>query len=119
VAAAPAQRAKALADAGVEVLRLGDQAVGARRLVDALTERGLRLIYSTAGPEVLHMLLRGRVLDRLYLTTVARFLGGTDFATLVHGPELEPATDFALSALYLDPAGAEGVGQLLQVYDRC
>lgn len=118
VAAAPAQRAKALEAAGVEVLRLGDQAVDAQRLIHALAERGLRLIYSTAGPEVLHMLLRSRVLDRLYLTTVARILAGTDFATLVHGPELEPAFDFELSALFLDAVGVQGVAQLLQVFDR-
>ncbi|NBC49303.1 MAG: pyrimidine reductase [Gammaproteobacteria bacterium] len=119
VAAAASQRADAVQAAGVELLRLGDQAVDARDLIDALSERSLRLIYSTAGPEVLHLLLRGQVLQRLYLTMVARVLAGSDFATLVHGPRLEPPCDFSLRALYFDPAGAHGVGQLLQVYDRC
>lgn len=117
VAAASAQCVEAVKAAGAELLFLGDQTVDARRLIEALNERSIRLIYSTAGPEVLHLLLRSDVLQRLYLTTVARVLAGSEFATLVHGPKLEPPCDFSLSALYFDPAGAHGVGQLLQVYD--
>jgi hypothetical protein len=67
---------------------------------------------------VLHLLLRSRVLHRLYLTTVTRVLGGDDYATLVLGERLAPPYDFALSALYLDAQGPDGVEQLMQVYDR-
>lgn len=104
--------------AGAEVLRLGNASVDGNRLISALTKRGLRLIYSTAGPQVLHLLLRSRVLHRLYLTTVTRVLGGDDYATLVLGERLAPPYDFALSALYLDAQGPDGVEQLMQVYDR-
>lgn len=119
VTAAPETQVQAMEALGAEVLRLGETAVDAHDLVAALSARSLRLLFSTAGPEVLHLLLRGRVLQRLYLTTVARLLAGSDYATLVQGPELEPPYAFRLSALYLDPAGAHGVDQLLQVFDRC
>jgi hypothetical protein len=76
------------------------------------------LIYSTAGPAVLHLLLQSRVLERLYMTTVTRILGGVDYATLVLGDRLRPPYDFTLSAMYLDVQGPDGVDQLMQVYDR-
>jgi len=115
---APQAAFEAAGDAGAEVLRLCDGSVEGKRLVRALSERGHRLIYSTAGPEVFHLLLRARVLQRLYLTTVTRILGGIDHATLVLGERLTPPFDLSLSALYLDAGGADGVDQLMQVYDR-
>lgn len=104
--------------AGAEVLRLGERSVDGQRLISALTERELRLIYSIAGPAVLHLLLRSRVLQRLYLTTVTRILGGVNYATLVLGERLSPPYDFTLTAMYLDAKGPDGVDQLMQVYDR-
>jgi riboflavin biosynthesis pyrimidine reductase len=104
--------------AGAEVLRLGERSIDGQRLISALTDRQLRLIYSTAGPAVLHLLLRARVLQRLYLTTVTRILGGVDYATLVLGERLAPPFDFTLAALYLDAHGPNGIEQLMQVYDR-
>jgi riboflavin biosynthesis pyrimidine reductase len=115
---APSGAEEALKGANVEVLRLGSESVDGARLVSALAERGLRLVYSTAGPAVLHMLLNAGVLQRLYLTTVLRVLGGDAIATLVRGTRLKPPYDFSLSALYLDHNGPDGVAQLMQVYDR-
>ena len=85
----------------------------------ALAKRDLKLIYSIAGPAVLHMLLAARVLRRRYLTTVLRVIGGEDYATMTHGARLKPPYDFRLAALYLDPAGGPGeTEQLLQVFEE-
>jgi riboflavin biosynthesis pyrimidine reductase len=112
------QRVDSLRSAGAEVVSAGRVRVEARALVDALDARGLHLIYSIAGPDVLQTLLDAGVLDRIYLTTVLRVLGGERYATLVRGPRLEPPPDFGLTALYLDRGGPGGAEQLMQVYDR-
>lgn len=114
---APAARLSALRAAGAEVLRLGGADVDGARLVAALAEREIRLAFSIAGPAVLYLLLRARVLQRLYLTTVLRVLAGDSYATLARGPVLDPPYDLQLAALYLDRHGPDGVEQLLQVYD--
>lgn len=110
--------AQSLTDAGVPVIRAGQDRVDGAQLIDALQQRDLRLIYAVAGPAVLHTLLEARVLRRLYLTTVLRALSGTDYATLARGDRLDSAYDFDLAALYLDHHGPDGVQQLLQVYDH-
>ncbi|MGD2082050.1 MAG: dihydrofolate reductase family protein [Chromatiales bacterium] len=112
------ERRVALESAGAEVVEAGETGVDGRRLVEALAGRGLPLIYSIAGPGVLQTLLAARVLDRIYLTTVLRVLGGEHFATLASGPPLDPPADFRLAELYLDPGGPGGSQQLMQVYDR-
>lgn len=106
-----------LEEAGVVVLKVGDDQVDGAELISALKEEGLRLIYSIAGPSVMHTLLDAGVLDRLYLTTVLRVLSGQDYATFAKGPKLAPAADFELTSLYLDPHGPGAGGQLLQIYD--
>jgi riboflavin biosynthesis pyrimidine reductase len=115
---AQARNVALLENAGAEVLRLGTDDVDGRRLVQALGEQGLQLVYSIAGPSVLHMLLRAGLLRRFYLTTVMRILAGDAFATVARGPVLDPPCDFRLAALYLDRHGPDGVEQLFQVYDR-
>lgn len=110
-------RVARLQDAGVVVLKVGDAQVDGAELIAALKAEGLRLIYSIAGPRVMHTLLVAGVLDRLYLTTVLRVLSGEDFATFAKGPKLAAAADFELTSLYLDPHGPGAGGQLLQVYD--
>jgi riboflavin biosynthesis pyrimidine reductase len=115
---ADGKTAAILEGVGAEVLRLGDGDVDGARLVEALGKRGLRLVYSIAGPAVLYMLASRRVLRRIYLTTVMRVLAGDSFATLARGALLEPPYDFRLAALYLDRHGPDGVEQLFQVYDR-
>jgi riboflavin biosynthesis pyrimidine reductase len=103
---------------GIEVLAFDSKRVDGMALIERLSQKGYRLIYSIAGPEVMHTLLAAGVLWRIYLTTVTRVLGGEEYATLARGPKLEPVRDFELSSLYLDRYGPDEVEQLLQVYTR-
>lgn len=103
---------------GVDLIRAGNERVDGEQLISGLLARDLRLIYSIAGPAVMHTLLRAGVLGRLYLTTVLRILSGKDYASLIEGGLLDPPYDFELNALYLDDHGPDGVQQLLQVFDR-
>lgn len=108
----------AITDLGVEVVRAGKKRVEGKELVAGLLARDIRLIYSIAGPAVMHTLLAAGVLGRLYLTTVLRVLSGKDYASMIEGSLLDPPYDFELNALYLDDHGPDGVQQLLQVFDR-
>jgi len=103
---------------GVDVMTFDSVSVDGRELVERLSKKGFRLIYSIAGPEVMHTLLAAGVLWRIYMTTVMRVLSGEAYATLARGPKLEPVRDFELSAMYLDRYGPDDVEQLLQVYTR-
>jgi riboflavin biosynthesis pyrimidine reductase len=83
-----------------------------------LAKLGYKTIYNTTGPKVMHLLLKDSVLNRLYLTLAQRLLGGTPYSSIVEGELLEPAKDFHLRSLYLDPHALDGSGQLLTTYDR-
>lgn len=110
-------RVQAIERQGIGVVFCGTgQRVQGRPLIEALQQRGLRTIYSTAGPEVLATLLADRVLDRLYLTQVHRVLGGEDYATLVKGSELFPPADFELHSFHYEAPTEDRVGQLFGVY---
>ncbi len=97
------------------VIFAGVREVTGRRLVDAMATLGYQTIYSAAGPRVLHMLLADQVLDRLYLTTVGRLLGGDPFASILEGDLLASPVDMRLASMFHDPQGA---GQLLMCYER-
>ncbi len=109
---------RALEQAGAQVIAAGQGSITGERLAVELAQRGWRLVYSTAGPKVCHLLLAAGVLDRLYLTHTTRALGGQPFATIVQGPPLEPPADFRLQELYFDPHGLDGLGQLFACYAR-
>ncbi len=79
---------------------------------------GYRAVYSAAGPQILHMLASGGVLNRLYLTFALRLLGGEPYAGIVNGPLLEPPIGFTLGSLYYDSAALEGVDQLFGTFER-
>jgi riboflavin biosynthesis pyrimidine reductase len=100
-----------------QVIVAGAESVSGATLVEELAALGYRVIYSAAGPQVLHLLLADRVLDRLYLTHVNRLLAGESYATIVEGPLLKPAAGLKINSVYLDPSGAEGLGQLFLSYD--
>jgi riboflavin biosynthesis pyrimidine reductase/uncharacterized membrane protein YbhN (UPF0104 family) len=100
-----------------QVIVAGEESVGGATLVEELVALGYRVIYSAAGPQVLHLLLADRVLDRLYLTHVNRLLAGESYATIVEGPLLKPAVGLKIHSVFLDSAGAEGLGQLFLSYD--
>jgi len=66
-------------------------------LLAVLAGRDLRYVYAVAGPGVLRTLVAADRLNRLYLTTVFRLLGGDAIATLLRGDALQPppGSDFA------------------------
>jgi riboflavin biosynthesis pyrimidine reductase len=102
-----------------QIIQSGDaRHVDAAQLKAKLGKLGYRRIYAIAGPSVLHALVRGNVLDRLYLTTAHCLLGGQEFDTIAWGPEFSPACKLPLRAMYLDQHMPEGAGQTLAVYGR-
>lgn len=117
-AAADGARRRALEADGCEVLVAGEWKVEAARLLPALAARGLCYAYAIAGPEVLRTLVLAGCLDRLYLTTVLRLLGGDRIATLMAGAPLLPAAEFVLRESWLDPGEGVVPAQLIQAFDR-
>lgn len=96
---------------------VGEASVSGEKMVQKVAELGYQTVYSAAGPKILHLLLAGGVLNRLYLTQVGRLLGGAPFASILEGALLETAVDTQLHTLYHDPAALDGLGQLLLAYD--
>ncbi len=96
----------------------GDERVDGRQMIDALSKLGYHTIYSASGPKILHLMASADVLDRLYLTTAHRLLGGSPFSSILEGMLLDPIPSFHLLALYLDPHALDGDGQMFAVYDR-
>lgn len=97
--------------------REGEASVDGALMLQRLQELGYQTVYSSAGPQILHLLLAGGVLDRLYLTYANRLLGGKTFATILEGAPFQPPVDMTLNCLYYDPEGLEGLGQLFAAYD--
>src|SRR5690606_58911 len=87
-------------------------------LIDQLAQLGYHLIYNSAGPKILHLLLADDLLDRLYLTHAHRLLAGEPFASISQGAALQPAIDMRLQTLYLDAQALDGAGQLFACYQR-
>lgn len=115
---APLARRRELAAAGCEVIDAGASQVLAPRALAALAGLGLSYVYAIAGPEVLRSLVVAGRLNRLYLTTVFRLLGGDHIATLLRGDGVQPPTGFLLREAYLDQAAdASELPQLMQVFD--
>jgi riboflavin biosynthesis pyrimidine reductase len=92
--------------------------VDASLLRAKLKELGYRRVYAIAGPAVLHTLVEGNALDRLYHTTAHCLLGGTKFDTFVWGEQFNPAVYMPLRAMYLDTLAPRGAGQTLAVYGQ-
>ena len=100
-----------------QVIAAGSDNVAGGPMVAHLVEQGYRTIYSSAGPKILHLLLTGEVLDRLYLTYANRILGGKPYSSIVEGELLETAVGLNLYSLYYDPYALKGAGQLFAAYD--
>lgn len=116
-AADPDKLEKLSAIPHVQVIFCGkDTGVDGSLVRDKLVELGYQRIYAIAGPSVLHTLINGNALDRLYLTTTHCLLGGTEFDTITWGTEFSPARAMPLRAMYLDTDAPEGVGQTMAVY---
>jgi riboflavin biosynthesis pyrimidine reductase len=101
-----------------QIVIAGDKSVDGAILVQRMAEMGYRTVYSATGPKVLHLLLAGGALNRLYLTHANRLLGGQPYSSVVEGPLLEPAIDLQINTIYLDSQGLDGLGQLFISYDH-
>lgn len=115
---ADSDRKLALAGQGAEIVIAGEQDVSGQALISGLQENGCRLIYSTAGPKIFHLLVTAGFLDRIYLTITQRMLGGEPFATIMEGSQLSPPADFTLRSLFFDPQAPADVGQYYAAFDR-
>ncbi|KAA3663769.1 MAG: pyrimidine reductase [Chloroflexi bacterium] len=100
-----------------QVFVVGDETVDGKQLVRSMSELGYQTVYSAAGPRILHLLLEGGVLNRLYLAHANRLLGGNPFSSIVEGGLLETAVSTKLNTLYYDATGVDGFGQLFISYD--
>jgi riboflavin biosynthesis pyrimidine reductase len=117
-AASSAAKREAWRGRGYEVIIAGSGAmVEGAPLTQALGERGFRSLFLLAGPLMLETMLRDGQLARLYLTVVHRLIGGSEFLTMLRGPELGSAGALNLAALYYEAAGASGVGQFFAQFD--
>lgn len=101
-----------------QVIVAGKGSVDGALMLQRLAKLGYRTVYSAAGPRILHLLVMGGVLDRLYLTYANRILGGPSFATILEGPLLIPPVGLKINEIYLDPHALDGLGQLFVSYDR-
>ena len=89
-------RLASLKDQVRDVILAGDERVDGRQMIDGLSGQGYNTIYSASGPKLLHMLASANVLDRLYLTTAHRLLGGVPFSSILEGSLLVPIPSFHL-----------------------
>lgn len=95
----------------------GEASVDGALMLQHIEALSYRTVYSAAGPRVLHLLLAGGALDRLYLTYANRLLGGKTYATILEGELFDPPPGLELQALYHDPLALDGLGQQFAVYD--
>jgi riboflavin biosynthesis pyrimidine reductase len=102
----------------VQVVVAGNQSIEGDQLKQSLLDLGYRTIYSSGGPKILSLLIKGRALDRLYLTHANRMLGGQPFSSVLEGSLLDPPFNLKIDQIYLDPEGLDGLGQLFISYDR-
>jgi riboflavin biosynthesis pyrimidine reductase len=103
----------------LQVVTCGDSGhVDGSLLRETLAGLGYRRVYAIAGPSVLHTLVMGGALDRLYHTTAHCLLGGTQFDTFVWGPQLDPAFRMPLLQSFYDPHAPDDTGQTLTIYGR-
>ncbi|MFZ1400930.1 MAG: dihydrofolate reductase family protein [Candidatus Promineifilaceae bacterium] len=112
----PIRAAEIEAQAG-NLFVVGGASVSGAQMAQKMVDLGYQTVYSAAGPKILHLLLAGGVLNRLYLTQVGRLLGGSPFSSILEGRVLETAVDAQLHTLYHDPEALNGLGQLLHSYD--
>lgn len=76
-AAAPAERTRALADAGAEVIVAGDRVIESSQVIAALAARGLRRVLCEGGPQLFGSLAAAGAVDELCLTLAPMLCGGS------------------------------------------
>ncbi|MEO8613025.1 MAG: dihydrofolate reductase family protein [Chloroflexota bacterium] len=114
---ADAKKIKALTSDWVQVIVAGKDEVDGAAMVAHMIERGYHTIYSGAGPQIMHLLVKANVLNRLYVTQANKLLGGDPYAGIVDGDLFDPPVNLKLNTLYFDAAGLDGLGQLFMSYD--
>jgi riboflavin biosynthesis pyrimidine reductase len=100
-----------------QVIVAGEKGVEGADMARHMANLGYQSVFNSTGPKVLHLLLAGRALDRLYVTYANRLLGGQPFSSIVEGPLLTPAIDLSTNAIYYDEFGLGGLGQMFVSYD--
>ena len=95
----------------------GEQSVSGAAIAQHMADLGYQSVFNSTGPKVLHLLLAGNALDRLYLTSANRLLGGRPFSSIVEGPLFSNAVDLKTNTIYFDEHGVDGLGQLFVSYD--
>ncbi len=102
---------------GHEVLITGkSKYVEGAPLVKALAERNYQHIYLIAGPKMLHTMVQGQQLNKLYLSSSHQFLGGEVFRTLLDGDVLTQCR-LQLNSLFYDEASENKCGQFFSSYE--
>lgn len=114
---APQSKIEALRAMSIQVFVVGKYSVDAQQMVGKMEQLGYQAIYNGTGPRVNHLLLKGGVLDRLYLTLANRMVGGDPFLAMVEGEVFDTAVNLKLNTLYLDPTALRGSGQQFFSFD--
>lgn len=114
---ADSKRKKALEEQGVPVVVAGKRSVEGAELVLQMSKLGYKTVYSGAGPQIMHLLVKDHTLNRLYLTHANRLLGGEHFSSIVEGPRFDPPANAKLHTMYLDAEALDGLGQLFVSYN--
>lgn len=100
--AAPEHRRAAVAEAGADVVVVGEHEVDLAGAVRALDERGLRRVACEGGPTLFGSLLGADLVDELCLT-VAPVLAGGDAGRIANGPNPDDLRGMRLlSALHAE-----------------
>lgn len=114
----PNLRNKLSSETHADIVLCGkDRQVDGKEFRHCVKQQGYKFTYAIAGPSVHHTLVAGRALDRLYLTTAQKILGGEEFDTITWGEIFSPAPSLSLVSLYLDTQAPQGAGQTLAAYD--
>lgn len=99
--AAPAERRKALADAGADVVVVGDEDVDLGAAMAELNRRGLRRVDCEGGPRLFGHMIVDDLVDQLCLT-LSPLLTACDAGRIVGGPRLAVPRSMKLHAVLRD-----------------
>lgn len=111
------ERIQKIEDHAGQVIIAGEQSVKGADIARHMAELGYQNVFNSTGPKVLHLLLAGNALDRLYVTHANKLLGGEPYSSIVEGPLLQPEVPLRINSIYLDEYAFDGLGQLLLSYD--
>lgn len=117
-------KAKQYRNAGAEVLAAGEIGVAGDLMISELSSRGYKVIKNTTGPRVLDLLIKGNVLDAIFITRVHKEInaGSADIQTVLHNKKLENLEEYKYKRLFYLEEVKAGDGSLISedfgVYNR-